>query len=194
MDEYVYRSHEHPHTARYLWPTVERAVSGCHRVLDLGCGSGGFTARLSALGHEVVGVDTSTSGISAAKRAHAGLDFRTSADEVASFDAVVALEVIEHCYSPRAFVASMVRAAKPGGVLVLTTPYHGYWKNLLIALFGKSDAHYDPLWDHGHIKFFSERSLRKVLSEALISDVRIHRVGRVPPLAMSTIAIGRAKH
>jgi hypothetical protein len=42
------------------------------------------------------------------------------------------------------------------GHLVLTTPYHGYLKNLLIAALGKSDSHFDPLLDGGHIKFWDD--------------------------------------
>jgi hypothetical protein len=41
----------------------------------------------------------------------------------------------------------------------IMTPCHGYFKNLLLALTGKLDAHHDPLWDHGHIKFWSVPTL-----------------------------------
>jgi len=43
------------------------------------------------------------------------------------------------------FVDTLRRLLKPGGRLVLTTPYHGYVKNLAIAVLGRWDAHADPL-------------------------------------------------
>ena len=74
---------------------------------------------------------------------------------------------------------------------VLSTPYHGYWKNLAIALTDKHDAHVNPLWDHGHIKFWSVKTLSRLLGEAGFVDLRFDRVGRIKPLAKSMIAIAR---
>ncbi|MFN3682011.1 MAG: hypothetical protein ACK4VP_08235, partial [Nitrospira sp.] len=76
-----------------------------------------------------------------------------------------------------------------GGVAIVSTPYHGYWKNLALALSGKMDAHFTALWDHGHIKFWSIRTLRQLLQEAGFSEIRFLRVGRIPPLAKSMIAV-----
>jgi 2-polyprenyl-6-hydroxyphenyl methylase/3-demethylubiquinone-9 3-methyltransferase len=76
-----------------------------------------------------------------------------------------------------------------GGTAIISTPYHGYLKNLTIALLGKYDAHHNPLWDHGHIKFWSPSTLGTLLEETGFQDVSFARVGRVPPLAKSMIAV-----
>jgi 2-polyprenyl-6-hydroxyphenyl methylase/3-demethylubiquinone-9 3-methyltransferase len=74
---------------------------------------------------------------------------------------------------------------------VLSTPYHGYLKNLALAVSGKMDAHFTALWDHGHIKFWSRATLATLLREAGFSRVEFLRVGRIPPLAKSMIAVAR---
>lgn len=74
---------------------------------------------------------------------------------------------------------------------MISTPYHGYWKNLALALAGKMDDHFTALWDHGHIKFWSVRTLDALLEEAGFVDVCFERVGRVPALAKSMVAVAR---
>jgi 2-polyprenyl-6-hydroxyphenyl methylase/3-demethylubiquinone-9 3-methyltransferase len=80
---------------------------------------------------------------------------------------------------------------EPGGTALISTPYHGYWKNLAMAVTGKFDRHVDPLWDYGHIKFWSPKTLTSLLTEAGLSVVTFDRVGRIPPLAKSMIAVVR---
>ena len=80
---------------------------------------------------------------------------------------------------------------EPGGTAIISTPYHGYIKNLVMALSGKMDAHFTALWDNGHIKFWSYKTLSALLAEAGFVDIRFERVGRIPPLAKSMIAIAR---
>lgn len=77
------------------------------------------------------------------------------------------------------------------GIAIISTPYHGYWKNLALALTGKMDAHFTALWDHGHIKFWSIKTLGKLLREAGFVDIRFKRVGQVPALAKSMVVIAR---
>ena len=72
---------------------------------------------------------------------------------------------------------------------IISTPYHGYWKNLALAITGKMDAHFTALWDHGHIKFWSMKTLSELLYEAGFVNIRFERVGRIPPLAKSMIAV-----
>ena len=56
-------------------------------------------------------------------------------------------------------------------------------------LLAARDAHFTALWDYGHIKFWSERTLRTLMEEAGLRTRRFIRVGRIPPLAKSMIAL-----
>ena len=46
--------------------------------------------------------------------------------------------------------------------IIISTPYHGFIKNLALLLTGRFDDHFSPLWEHGHIKF-SKLTLTKML-------------------------------
>jgi 2-polyprenyl-6-hydroxyphenyl methylase/3-demethylubiquinone-9 3-methyltransferase len=104
---------------------------------------------------------------------------------------VISLEVIEHVYDPRSFVRAILSCVQPGGVAILSTPYHGYLKNLALALSGRMDRHFTALWDHGHIKFWSIATLDVLLREVGFRSVSFLRVGRIPWFAKSMIAVAR---
>src|SRR6202034_3958611 len=72
------------------------------------------------------------------------------------------------------------------GHVVITTPFHGYWKNLAIAATGKLDQHWRPL-DYGHVKFFSEKSLGNLASQSGFRVLQWTRAGRIPAFAASMI-------
>ena len=152
---------------------------------------------LTELGWDVTGVDPSAEGIAQARAHYPGLKlYEGSAyDDLAArygrFPVVTSLEVVEHVYAPRQYAATLFDLLEPGGTAIISTPYHGYWKNLVMALSGKLDNHFTALWDHGHIKFWSIRTLTALLTEAGLVDLRCERVGRVPALAKSMIAVAR---
>lgn len=79
----------------------------------------------------------------------------------------------------------------PGGHAIVSTPYHGYWKNLALALSGQMDRHYTALWDHGHIKFWSVDTLTRLMAEKGLEHVSTDRVGRIPALAKSMVLVFR---
>jgi 2-polyprenyl-6-hydroxyphenyl methylase/3-demethylubiquinone-9 3-methyltransferase len=150
---------------------------------------------LSRHGFEVTGVDTSVSGIEHANaafpqiRCEIGSAYEDLAGRFGTFDLVVSLEVIEHCMEPRAFAKTFLALIAPGGVGFLSTPYHSYFKNVVLAVSGKMDRHFSALWDGGHIKFFSIKTLDALLHEAGARQIRFERVGRIPQLAKSMIAV-----
>ncbi len=52
-------------------------------------------------------------------------------DMLHSFDVVLAIEVIEHLFYPNELAKSAKKCLHPGGSLIISTPYHGYLKNLV---------------------------------------------------------------
>ena len=195
---YVYEGAKSNHSHGYLAPAIRASLRDLPRgskILDLGCGNGSLTASWPRPGDEVTGVDLSESGIEAAQRAYRSIQF-VMGDVTADlkvlgsrqpFDAVVSAEVIEHVYAPRALVANAFRLLRPGGRFIVTTPYHGYWKNVVLAVTGQMDAHFTVLWDGGHIKFWSRRTLSHVVREAGFDDISFDGAGRIPYLWKSMV-------
>jgi len=184
-----------------LMPTVRKLVGEIpagSRVLDVGCGNGSQVSHLVPEGCEVVGIDPSESGIQRAREGYPQHRFErmeATPDLIerlgeAPFDLVLSTEVIEHVYAPREWASGIYRALKPGGRVVCTTPYHGYVKNVLIGATGKWDSHHRPLWDGGHIKFWSPETLRSLLDETGFCEIEWRGAGRFWPLWMSIVMRG----
>lgn len=196
--------HAKPTTAHsYILPAVVDVLgsyfngSAERDVFDLGCGTGGAAAALAGKGYRVVGVDPSRDGIAKANinypelSLNVGSAYDDLSREYGRFNAVISLEVIEHVYDPKAFTSTMYDLVKPGGIAVMSTPYHGYLKNLALAVMGKMDDHFMPLQDHGHIKFWSRHTLSTLLLDTGFDRVDFAYVGRIPVFAKSMIAVAQ---
>jgi SAM-dependent methyltransferase len=200
---YRYGDAEHTEAHSYLLPAVRRILdrltptSDRRRVFELGCGNGAAAAFLQSLGYEVVGVDPSEEGIAQARAAYPGLRLESGScyDDLAAkygrFPIVLSLEVVEHVFLPRVFAKAVHGLLEPGGIAIVSTPFHGYWKNLALALTGRLDDHFTALWDYGHIKFWSRRTLALLFEEAGLAVVDCVRVGRIAPFAKSMILVAR---
>lgn len=188
--------------APYLHPAAEALfppITPGMRVLDVGCGNGYWAGWFVERGCQVVGLDPSPSGIRVAREAVPGARFEetiVSTDTLSQlneepFDLVVSFEVVEHVYSPKTWALGCLTALKPGGTLVCSTPYHGYLKNLGIAIFGKWDHHHQPMNEGGHIKFWSVPTLTRQLNEVGFRDVQFRGAGRYPWLWKSMVLSAR---
>jgi 2-polyprenyl-6-hydroxyphenyl methylase/3-demethylubiquinone-9 3-methyltransferase len=162
---------------------LRRELARPARVLDAGCGAGDLVAALAADGHDVVGLDVSAEALATAARRHPGARFvRHSVEELPwpvepeSFDAVVSFEVLEHLLRPRRLCEGACQALRPGGHLALTTPYHGLVKNLALVTLA-FDRHFAVEGDH--IRFFSDRALRRLVVEGGFEIERVRHYGRI---------------
>lgn len=176
-----------------------KQLDGVKSICDLGCGNGHITGRLAVLGYEVIGVDASESGIKIARRTYPGVEFVEAMidrdlESLGKFDLVISSDVIEHLYRPSDLLEAAISLLKPNGQILLGTPYHGYLKNLVLAATGKMDAHYSVLHDGGHIKFFSVRTLSKLMASHGFVDLSFAFYGRAPWLWKNMICHARSNH
>lgn len=199
--QYAYLDSNSNHHHAYLIPPLlellaERRLSSQNklRVLDLGCGNGSLSNLIAQHGYEVIGVEDSEQGVAIARQSFPDCHFVQASiydlpytELENSFDIVLSAEVIEHLLYPRELVRAAKKCLKPNGRLILTTPYHGYLKNLVLAISGKMDSHFTSLWDGGHVKFFSVATLRKLLETERYTDFQFTFAGRTPFLWKSML-------
>ena len=145
------------------------------RLLDIGCGGGILSEPLARLGATLVGADPSASNIAVAQRhaAQSGLsiDYRnTSAEALAAagerFDAVLAMEVIEHVADVGLFVEVAAELVKPGGLLFVAT-LNRTLKSFALAIVG---AEYILRWlprgTHQWDKFVTPNELEIAIEQS----------------------------
>ena len=188
--DYGYNNAEASHAFAYLHTPLlsllDKNKNAC--ILDVGCGNGHLVNYLLSLGYNAYGTDASEKGIAIARQTNAERFFvqDLSSDELPEqlqglhIDTITAIEVIEHLYNPEAFVNFCKNSLAPGGELIISTPYHGYWKNLMLSLFNKWDTHANPLWLGGHIKLWSAATLSRLLIDAGFTITAFKGCGRIP--------------
>ena len=109
---------------RARWLRAAGPATG--RLLELGCASGWFLAAARTVGYEAVGIEPATD-MAATARVRSGAQVIAAmvedADLVpASFDVAAAFHVLEHLAEPRAVLAAVRAALRPGGRLLLELP------------------------------------------------------------------------
>ena len=182
-----------------LYPVLQNIIDRYHfsekRAFDLGCGSGAIANLLHKQGFDVVGVDPSQSGISLATKNFPLLTFRigSSDDDLSklygTYPIVYSMEVIAHVINPRLFAKRIYELLEERGIAVVSAPFHGFWKNLIISILNKWDIHLNPLNPQRWINVFSERRFRQLWKEEGFQIIRIVHVGRCYPFSKSMIVI-----
>ena len=201
--EYSYQDSEAGHHHNYLIkPLLEMIAESSPpqenqqklRILDVGCGNGSLSNLIAQQGYEVVGVEESDSGVKLANQTFPNCRFVQGSiynlpySEIGDkFDIIVSSEVIEHLFFPKELVRNTKQLLKPNGRLILTTPYHGYLKNLILGLSGKMDGHFTVLWDGGHVKFFSVATMTALLESENCTNIKFKFAGRFPYLWKSML-------
>jgi 2-polyprenyl-6-hydroxyphenyl methylase/3-demethylubiquinone-9 3-methyltransferase len=107
-------------------PWVASKLPSSSRVLDMGCGAGFLTHELASLGHDVVGVDLSEESLQVARKldpksSYLRADVTAVPFESGSFDAVCAMDLLEHVENPQAVIQEASRLLKPGGLFFFHT-------------------------------------------------------------------------
>lgn len=201
---YGWTDADSPESCGYIAPKILeilRSRRDIAYVCDLGSGNGTLAGELKRSGYVVCGVEYDKEGCRISRKNHPDIPFynlgvqhnpEQVTDIEGKFDAVVSTEVIEHLFSPHQLPIFAHGLLHKGGLLFISTPYHGYLKNLTLSLVNKWDHHHRPLWHGGHIKFFSCSTLTTLLENNGFRVLNFYGVGRLPWLWKSIILVAEA--
>lgn len=153
------------------------------RMLEVGCASGAYLARMAAEGWQVKGMEFSESA--AARARQAGFDVRTgplesAQEEPESFDLIVGWMVIEHLHDPLAGLRKLHGWARPGGWLCVSVPNAAA---LEFRLFG---ADWYALHIPAHLYHFTPETLTALLARAGWTVERVFHQRNINNLIAST--------
>jgi SAM-dependent methyltransferase len=143
-------------------------------LLDVGCGRGDLGAAFARRRWRVSGVDPSAEACAVARGR--GVDARPGTLEsvdfaAGSFDAAVMSHSLEHLPDPRADLARIHRALRPGGLILVSVPNFASWQR---DRFGSSWFHLDLPRHRTH---FTPHSLGHALSSAGFEVISLHGAG-----------------
>jgi SAM-dependent methyltransferase len=195
--DYGWRSTADTCSHAYLLPLVAGICRkhGTKKLLDVGTGNGSALPVWKEHGWAVSAMEPDPAGFGFAKQV-AGADVRMlgAGDPLpgeweGAFDTIVSLEVVEHLFNPKQLVETAATALKGGGIAVVSTPYHGFLKNLVLSLANKWDFHHHPLRVGGHIKFWSRTTLTSLFQKESFRFVEFHGAGRLPFLWKSMVLV-----
>ena len=153
------------------------------RVLDLGCGSGGFLTALRSLGYrELTGIDRNpalAAVFEGTPITYRSLQIEPELRLEGTFDAIVLNNVLEHFLDPRRVLETCRAALRPGGRVLLLTPNADSWSH---RVFGR---YWSGLHAPRHPRVFVPGALRRLASEAGFKSVDIRYPSDPPTWAFS---------
>ncbi len=165
--------------------TVLRRVleqSGTH-VVDVGCSGGELGARLRPEGRHVTGIDIAAFG-----------DVKENCDEVIecdldgpdqlpladnSADVVVLADILEHLRDPLDRLRDAVRIVRPDGVVIVSIPNVGHLYPRVRIATGMFDYDSRGILDRTHLRFFTRRSMTRLMTDAGLDVLEMDATGFV---------------
>lgn len=142
-------------------------------VLDVGCNAG-YVGRAARERLCVVfdGIEGDAAAAALAREAYrsvACVDLSSAppwADVSGPYDAVLALDVLEHLPEPARVLSALAGLLAPGGRLVVSVPNVAHWTVRFGLLFGRFDYVETGILDRTHLRFFTRESLLEACTGA----------------------------
>lgn len=167
------------------------------RLLEVGCGAGRYLRALRELRPELVpvGCDVSRAALAALAASAPGIETRVAVGDGlpaadAEFDAVLAIDVLEHVGDPERLLAEIHRVLAPGGVLHLHVPCEGDPRSLWRWLPGQSGPQGLKRRLGGHLQRFRRDEILRRVEAAGFRILRVrnslHLIGNLADVAVFT--------
>lgn len=153
-------------------------------LVDVGCGEGNLYPHVSGRFSRYIGVDAVRYEEFPEQAEFLRLDVESGQLPLpdGSADVAAAIEVIEHLENPRDFVRKLVRLAKPGGWVIVTTPNQISWLSLLTLILKHRFQAFQDVHYPAHLTALLEVDLRRIAAECGLTKVEIaySQEGRIP--------------
>ncbi len=183
----------------YKWPCLKKYIptEANITIVDFGCGAGQIIPKIKKINpsSEYIGLDVSEERIKLNKKKFKNNKFFLIKDggvlpfKNNSVDYIISSDSIEHVYDTLFAFSEFARILKPGGKIIITTPYHGIIKNLAIILSGNFDLSFDPT--SYHIRFFTKNSMDKCLKKVGLKPLAYDYFGRFYPLSRGMLVVAQ---
>jgi 2-polyprenyl-3-methyl-5-hydroxy-6-metoxy-1,4-benzoquinol methylase len=166
-----------PHQGSYIYHDVPRAEmidfvpEGTRRLLDVGCGRGGFGEALKQRKPmEVHGVEVDpTAATTAAQRYDSVIvgSFPEDIPSVAAYDCIVFNDILEHMVDPWGALRAARSILTSDGAVVASIPNMRYWP-VFWRLVTKGEWSYisDGVLDRTHLRFFTANSINELFADS----------------------------
>ncbi len=151
------------------------------RLLELGAGTGAFTLRLKDKRFNVIasGIDQGQFALKEVPYKIIDLNKILPREHLSSYDAVVAIEVIEHVENIFEFMRKVFMILNPGGLAFISTPNITEVRSRLIFLHSGNFSLFSP-WlaeDWGHIQILPPWLLQKAAERAKLRLIEMTGIG-----------------
>jgi ubiquinone/menaquinone biosynthesis C-methylase UbiE len=180
------------------WPKLKKLIplEDNITIIDFGCGNGKILEEIKKINFKarLIGLDVSETALEQARKNLPEIKFYKINDgekiplKSENADFIFSSEVIEHIYDTENAFSEMARILRPGGKILLTTPYHGLIKNLLITIFA-FNKHFNPI--SPHIRFFTKKTLLELLNKNNLKVLKIGYYGRFWPISHSIYVLAQ---
>lgn len=162
---------------------ARRAISG-EVLIDVGCGAGSLWSHVEQAFDRYIGVDAIRYESFPSEATFYAADLNRGMPVVSDHlgDVVVAVETIEHLENPRALMRELVRVAKPGGWVVVTTPNQLSLNSIGCLLLKHRFAYFQDVHYPAHLTALLEVDLMRMAREIGLAEPRIEYSGsgRIP--------------
>ena len=182
----------------YKWPIIKKLipVDKGIKILDFGCGKGIISSEISKINPSAIitGIDVSKKALKSARQKVPNHSFiyvnegKNLPFKENCFDFIIASDVLEHIYDTELAFNELYRVLKHNGKILITVPYYGFIKNIIIALFF-FDYIYEPTTPH--IRFFTKKTLLKSLERVNLQLVKFGHYGKFYPVSSGMFVLAK---
>ncbi|MDH0957202.1 methyltransferase domain-containing protein [Pseudomonas chengduensis] len=173
---------------------ISKKVPRGSLILDFGAGEGALSERLFDMGYKIAAADKDAASFKSKNCEFHPVNFDQPNEVDAftlkhanQFDVVLGVEVIEHVQDQWKYVRELMSMAKPGGMVLITTPNTSSWLSRVnFLLTGRFHQFSDSDLSYGHINPISPWEIDLIMKGVGAKSVEISSAGTLPPIYITS--------